>query len=67
MKNKLIVQFSVDYKIGDEIITDDRKYKIIGYEHVPDRGLRYILIHSDGGAPKWEYLYKIEILMLKNK
>jgi hypothetical protein len=59
-------KFSLDvfYEIGEEIELNDRKIKVIGYEFVAERGIRYIVLWHDG-TMKWEYFYKFELDAMK--
>jgi hypothetical protein len=52
---------TIKHQIGDKIKSSDRIYTVIGYEHVSDRGLRYILLYGDSGKVEWIYLYEFEI------
>jgi len=63
--HKLVLE--VRYQIGDIITTDTRTYRVVGYEYVPERAMRYILLHDKEGVASWEYMYPIEIDLLKIK
>lgn len=55
---------SVRYEIGDKIKNDGGIYKVIGYEFVKSRGIRYILLSLKNGTPEWIYLYDFEISLI---
>lgn len=55
------VTFSVTYEVGDKIKHDGGYYKVIGYEFVPKRGTRYIVMSIKNGTPEWTYLYDFEL------
>lgn len=55
--------FSVRYDIGEKIVHDGGYYKVIGYEYVKGRGVRYILLTKDSKI-SWEYLHDFEIAMI---
>lgn len=58
------ISFKVKYKIGEVLKRDTGLYKIIGYEFVKSRGIRYILLSAKNGSPEWIYLYAFEIDLL---
>lgn len=55
--------FTVKYEIGETIKHDGGFYKVIGYEFVKSRGIRYILLTKEGKIT-WDYLFDFEIQML---
>jgi len=61
------MNIKLKYTIGESIKTLGLIYKVIGFEYVKDRGIRYILLHMDGGKGNWEYLYDFEIKMIQKK
>lgn len=58
------MNIKLDYDIGEEIKTQTHIYKVIGFEYIPGRATRYILMYADNGDIKNIYLYKYEIKML---
>lgn len=58
---------TVKYKIGSVLETADRKYTLLGYEHIEGRGLRYAYLIVDNGKPDWIYLYDFEIEAMQKK
>lgn len=60
------MQIPLKYKIGQKIRGHERVYIIIGFEYVPDRSIRYILMHQKDGAPEWIYMYEFEILAVSS-
>lgn len=55
---------SVAYEIGQTIKTDGTIYKVVGFEFVKSRGIRYILLSLKNNTPEWIYLYDFEIKMM---
>ena len=54
------------YKVGERVKTDYGILKVIGYEFVKSRGIRYILIRLDtNGAVLWDYMSDFEIKMIQ--
>lgn len=52
------------HKLGKTLKSSSRHYKVIGYEYVESRGMRYILATFDVYDVKWIYLFDFEIEML---
>lgn len=59
------ITFPISYELGEIIKTSSKILKVIGYEYVPTRALRYVLIHEKDGDAAWVYLYDFEIELLK--
>lgn len=55
---------TVKHEIGQTIKNDGGVYKVIGYEFVQGRGIRYILLSLKNGTPEWLYLYDFEIKLI---
>lgn len=54
------------YKVGEKVKTDYGILKVIGYEYIQGRGIRYILLRLDtNGGPVWDYMFDFEIKMIK--
>jgi hypothetical protein len=51
------MKIDLTYEIGETIITESRRYRVIGLEFVEGRGLRYILLHTKEGKCEWEYIW----------
>lgn len=58
------VTLRVAYEVGDTIKHDGGVWKVIGYEYVKGRGVRYITLAVRNGTPEWLYLYDFEIKSL---
>lgn len=56
--------FKVKYAIGQSIKYDKGIFKVVGYEYVKSRGIRYILLANNGLSMTREYLYDFEIGLL---
>lgn len=52
--------------MGEKIETSDTVFKVIGYEVVLGRGIRYIVAFWDDEKNEctWQYLYDFEIEMI---
>lgn len=55
------MNIKLKHEIGETINAKERKYKVIGFEYVKGRGIRYILLHTNGGQVQWEYMYGFDI------
>jgi len=54
------------YKVGEKVKTDYGILKVIGYEYIQSRGIKYILLRLDiNGTPIWDYMFDFEIKMVK--
>lgn len=61
------ITFPISYELGEIIKTSSKILKVIGYEYVPSRALRYVLLHEKDGVAVWEYMYDFEIELLKEE
>lgn len=55
------MKVNLKYKIGQRIKSETRVFIVIGFEYVPERSMRYILLHQKDGVPEWLYLFEFEI------
>lgn len=58
------ITLRVTYEIGDKIKHNGGVWKVVGYEHVKGRGIRYIVLAVKNGALEWLYLYDFELKSL---
>jgi len=58
------VTFKVKYDIGETIKNDGGIFKVIGYEFVKGRGIRYALLTARNGTVEWLYMYDFEIALI---
>lgn len=61
------MHIKLKYKIGEKIKTESKVYEVIGFDYIIERGIRYCLLHVEGGKTQWEYLHLFEIEALKIK
>ena len=54
----------LDYSVGDKIRHDGGVWKVIGFEYVKGRGIRYILLTVKNQVLEWLYLFSFEIKAL---
>lgn len=60
--NMNTITLEAKYTIGEVVEIGGRLYRLIGYEYIPERALRYIFcIGTDSGDTKWVYLFQFEI------
>lgn len=60
-------KISLKYNIGQTIKTSGCLYKVIGYEYIKDRGIKYIILGVDGIEPRRFYVYESELSLLELK
>ena len=65
--NRDYMNIKLKYKIGTNVIVEEKIYYCIGFEYIESRGIRYILLNNKGESIDWLYLYDFEIEMLKYK
>jgi len=59
------MQVELKYKIGEVIELFDRKVRVIGFEYIVGRGIRYVLLWATDDKIDWQFLYEFEIESLK--
>ncbi len=61
------ITVNLKYKIGQKIVVSDYVMTVIGFEYLPNRGMRYIILTVNENKTDWLYMYEFEIEALKEK
>ncbi|MFZ2523626.1 MAG: hypothetical protein WAW92_04545 [Minisyncoccia bacterium] len=59
-----MMQIKLKYEVGSKIHTENGAYKVIGFEYIKGRGMRYCLLAIGAVGKDWLYMYDFEIKAL---